>query len=205
MLYVPVHDIMSHASSNSGVLMFRTALKLASLSSLIAFGACSKNASSPAGPNGALAVDAPIVLSLLPANATTGVDLTKPITITFNMSMMSGMEMLVVLHEGSVTGPQVAGNAAWSADRRVLTFTPAATLKAKTIYVVHFSPSLQGMNGKTINMAQGMNIGGQFVTGGMMGAASAGMMGGSWGSGMMGAGWKANDGTFGMQFTFTTA
>lgn len=185
--------------------LFRTALILASLASPIAFGACSKNASSPAGPNGALAVDAPIVLSLLPASATTGVDPAKSVTITFNMPMMTGMEMLVVLHEGSVTGPQVAGNAAWSADRRVLTFTPAATLKAKTIYVVHFSPSLQAMNGKTINMAQGMNIGGQFVTGGMMGAAAAGMMGGSWGSGMMGAGWKANDGTFGMQFTFTTA
>ncbi len=185
--------------------MFRTTLKLASLASLIAFGGCSKNASSPVGPNGALTVDAPIVLSLLPASATIGVDPAKSVTITFNMPMMSGMEMLVVLHEGSVTGPQVAGNAAWSADRRVLTFTPAATLKAKTMYVLHFSPSLQGMNGKTINMAQGMNLGGQFVTGGMMGAASAGMMGGSWGSGMMGAGWKANDGTFGMQFTFTTA
>ena len=185
--------------------MFRTALTLASLSSLMAFGACSKNASSPVGPNGPLALDAPIVLSLLPASATTGVDPTKPVTITFNMAMMSGMEMLVVLHEGSVTGPQVAGTAAWSADRRVLTFTPTATLKAKTLYVVHFSPSLQGMNGKTINMSQGMNIGGQSVTGGMMGAASAGMMSGSWGAGMMGAGWKANDGTFGMQFTFTTA
>ena len=185
--------------------MFRTAFRLASLSSLIAFGACSNSASSPSSPNGALAVDAPIVLSLLPANAAIGVDLTKPITITFNMPMMSGMEMLVVLHEGSVTGPQVAGVAEWSADRRVLTFTPGATLKAKTLYVVHFSPSLQGMNGKTINMSQGMNIGGQSVTGGMMGAAAAGMMSGSWGSGMMGAGWKANDGTFGMQFTFTTA
>lgn len=185
--------------------MFRTALKLASLATLVAFGACSKTAPAPSGPNGALAVDAPILLSVLPASATTGVDPAKPIVVTFNMAMMSGMEMLVVVHEGSVTGPQVVGSAAWSTDRRTLTFTPTAMLKTKTLYVVHFSPSLQGANGKTIDMGQGMKIGGQFVTGGMMGVAGAGMMNGSWGPGMMGAGWKASDGTFGMQFTFTTA
>ena len=183
--------------------MFRTARILAPLAALVALGACSRSAASPAGPNGA--VDVPAVLSLLPANATTGVNPATPVTITFNMPMMSGMEMLVVVHEGSVTGPQVAGNAAWSADRRTMTFTPAAMLKARTMYVVHLSPGLQGTNGKTIDMMQSMKVGGQFVTGGMMGSASGGMMSGSWGPGMMGAGWKASDGTFGMQYTFTTA
>ena len=148
---------------------------------------------------------APAALGVLPAALATGVSPTTPIVITFNMSMMSGMEMLVVVHEGSVTGPQVTSAASWSGDRRVLTITPAATLKAKTTYVVHLSPSLQGTNGKAIDLAQCTRIGGQSVSGGMMGAGTAGMMGGTWGPGMMGAGWQATDGTFGMLFSFTTA
>ncbi len=185
--------------------MFRHPIALATLAAILTIGACTKSSSSPTSPVGVLAADAPTALSVLPAAATTGVDPTKPIVVTFNMSMMSGMEMLVVVHEGSVTGPQVSGSASWSADRRVLTFTPATTLKAKTTYVVHLSPSLQGTNGKTIDLAQCTKIGGQYVSGGMMGSAAAGMMNGSWGPGMMGAGWKASDGTFGMLFTFTTA
>jgi hypothetical protein len=151
-----------------------------------------------------LAADMPIVLSVLPAAAATGVDPTQPIVITFNMSMMSGMEMLVVVNEGSVTGPQITGSSSWSADRHVLTVTPATTLKAKMTYVVHLSPSLQGANGKTIDLAQCAKIGGQYVSGGMMGSGAGGMMDGTWGPGMMGAGWQASNGTFGMLFTFTT-
>ncbi len=50
------------------------------------------------------------MLRIVPASASTGVDPTKPVTITFSYPMMTGMEMLVVLHEGTVTGPQVAGS-----------------------------------------------------------------------------------------------
>lgn len=185
--------------------MSRNPLALATLASILTLGACSTSSSSPITPGGVLTTDSPIALSVLPAAATTGVDSSKPIIITFNMSMMSGMEMLVVVHEGSVTGPQVIGSSNWSADRHVLTVMPATTLKAKTTYVVHLSPSLQGTNGKTIDLAQCTKIGGQYVSGGMMGSGSAGMMNGSWGPGMMGAGWQASDGTFGMLFTFTTA
>ena len=185
--------------------MPRRPFTLATIASILAVGACSANSSSPTNPAGVLAADAPAVLSVLPAAATTGVDPTKPVIVTFTMAMLSGMEMLVVVHEGSVTGPQVAGTSVWSADRRVLTFTPTATLKAKTTYVVHFSPSLQGTNGKTVDLSQCTKLGGQYVTGGMMGSTAGGMMNGSWGPGMMGAGWKASDGTYGMLFTFTTA
>jgi hypothetical protein len=181
--------------------MSRNALALATLASILTLGACSATSS----PSDVLASDTPVALSVLPAAATTGVDPTKPIVVTFNMSMMTGMEMLVILHEGSVTGPEVTGSSSWSTDRRVLTITPAATLKAKTTYVVHLSPSLQGMNGKSIDLSQCTKLGGQFVSGGMMGSSAGGMMNGTWGSGMMGAGWKASDGTFGMLFTFTTA
>ena len=182
--------------------MYRTSLVLATLISALTLEACSAGSSSPTD---VLASDAPIALSVLPAAATTGVDPTKAITITFNMSMMSGMEMLVVVHEGLVNGPQVTVSSSWSPDRRVLTIAPSVMLKAKTTYAVHLSPSLQGTNGRMIDVTQCATIGCQQVTGGMMGSGAGGMMNGSWGPGMMGAGWKANDGTFGMLFSFATA
>ena len=101
--------------------MYRTSLVLATLASLLTLEACSAGSSSPTE---VLGIDAPIALSVLPAAATTGVDPTRPITITFNMSMISGMEMLVVVHEGSVNGPQITVTSSWSPDRRVLTITP---------------------------------------------------------------------------------
>ena len=178
---------------------------LSILATTLAIGACTKGAMSPTDAASTSFAGAPALAGLTPAAGTTGVDPARPITINFTMSMMTGMEMLVIVHEGSVTGLQVAGTSVWSTDRTTLTFTPAAPLKAKTTYVVHFSPSLQGTNGKTINMGVGSAMGGQMVTGGMMGSFGAGMMNGQWAPGMMGAGWKASDGTFGMMFTFTTA
>ena len=180
--------------------MSRIPFALGLLAASVVLGACG-SAVAPAD----LGAIAPTLVRITPASATTNVDPTSPVTITFSHPMMTGVEMLVVLHEGTVTGPQVAGTPRWSADRTVLTFTPSATLKAQTIYILHFSPSLQGANGQMINMGAGMTIGGQYVSSGMMGAAAAGMMNGQWGPGMMGTGWKASDGTFGMFFTFTTA
>lgn len=152
------------------------------------------------------AADSTVVLNLTPPNAATSVDPRLPIVITFNHTMMPGMESLVVLHEGSVTGPPVAGAVSWSADRRVLTFTPAAPLKSRTTYVLHLSPSLRNATGQRINLAACARLGGQTVTTGMLGIGPrGGMMNGAWGPGMMGDGWRAPDGTLGMIFTFTTA
>jgi hypothetical protein len=180
--------------------MSRIPLALGLLATSLAISACVKSPSAPTDPNAIR----PAVLSIVPASATTGVDPAKPVTITFNYPMMTGMEMLVVLHEGTVTGPQVAGTSSWSGDRTVLTFTPSTALKAKTNYILHFSPSLKGANGQTIDLAACTTIGGQYVSGGMMGSTAGGMMNGQWGPGMMGTGWQASDGTFGMFFTFTT-
>lgn len=185
--------------------MSRRSYTVLTLAALLTAGACSSGAPSVTDPTGALAVDIPAVLSVLPAAGATNVDPTKPVVLTFNMAMMSGMEMLVVVHEGTVAGPQVAGSAVWSSDRRTMTFTPATVLKAKTTYVVHLSPSLAASNGKMLDLSSCTKLGAQSVSGGMMGSAGGGMMNGGWGQGMMGAGWKASDGTFGMQFTFTTA
>jgi hypothetical protein len=149
------------------------------------------------------AANAPSLASIQPANAAAGVDPATPIVLHFNHAMMTGMEMLVVLHEGSVTGAVVGMVATWSADRTTLTLMPQAPMKHATTYVVHLSPSLKDTAGHMINLASGTMMGGRTVSGGMMGGGS--MMNGQWGPGMMGAGWQAADGTFGMMFSFTTA
>lgn len=146
--------------------------------------------------------NAPSLVSIQPLSAAAGVAPGAPIVLRFNHAMMSGMEMLVVCHEGSVTGLVVATAATWSADRTTLTLMPAAPLKHATTYVVHLSPSLKDTEGHMLNMSAGALMGGQMVSGSMMGGGS--MMNGQWGPGMMGTGWQAANGTFGMMFTFTT-
>lgn len=173
------------------LMLGRTALvALASLASM----ACA-NSSGPAEA-------APGVLAVVPASGATGVSLTAPVVVTFSHSMMPGMEMNVMLHDGVVTGPVIAGSAAWSTDRRTLTFTPSAALKPGTTYLLHLAPTLVAANGQGIDHGACTSLGGQTVTGTMMGG---GMMGGGMmGSGMMGSGWEMSSGSYGMIFRFTT-
>ena len=165
--------------------------------------ACAGDGNAPTGPRPTS--DPLLVRTVIPASGATNVDPNAPITVSFNHGMMTAMERLVVLHEGSVTGPAVAGTATWSADRTTLTFTPATPLKSRTAYVLHLSPNLIDAKGDTVNFAAcATAVGGRAVpSSGMMG--SGGMMGG--GNGMMGSGWQPGSGTwgYGMTLTFTTA
>ena len=140
-----------------------------------------------------------LVLAVAPTANSTGVSPTSPITITFNHRMMIGMELLVVLHTGTVTGPEVAGTWAWSPDRATLTFFPNESLVSRTTHVLHLSPNLKDAAGNTVDFAACAGaVRGQPVPGGMFG----------WrGSCGTGPGWKAGSGTwgYGMSFTFTTA
>ena len=149
------------------------------------------------------AVGVTALASIQPLSSAINVDPNVPVVLRFSHAMMTGMEMLVVLHEAGVTGPVVAATGTWSADRTTLTLVPQAPLKRLFTYVVHLSPSLKDASGRAINMSSGTMMGGRTVSGGMMGSGS--MMNGQWGPGMMGAGWQATNGTFGMSFTFTTA
>lgn len=165
-------------------------LVLGLLASSLAVG-CSANPTGTVRPG-----DGPLVQSVVPKAGATNVDASAPIVITFNRAMMSGMELLVALHEGSVTGPQVSGKPAWSADRMQLTFTPDQPLKPATTYVLHMSPNLMDVNGNRVDFGRcAQSVGGQ----------PAGMMN-TMGGGMMGAGWEPGAGTwgYGMTFTFTT-
>lgn len=166
--------------------------------SLIALGAAACSTGAGTEPRGG---DPSVILSVSPASGSTNVDPSGPITIRFNHSMAVGMEMLVILHETSVTGPQIAGVANWSADRTRLTFTPAQALKTKTTYVLHLSPNLTDANGQRIDFASCA----QQVNGQPVGMMTGGMMSGGTGPGMMGPGWQSGSGTWGYGMTFTFA
>lgn len=168
------------------------------VTSLLALGAVACSTGAGTDP---LAGDPVRVLSISPVSGSTNVDPSGPVTITFNHSMGMGMEMLVILHEASVTGPQIAGVAVWSADRTRLTFTPTQTLKNKTTYVLHLSPNLTDANGQRIDFASCA----QQVNGQPAGMMTGGMMSGGTGPGMMGPGWQAGSGTWGYGMTFTFA
>lgn len=129
-----------------------------------------------------------------PASGATGVSITMPMTMRFSAAVGSGMERYVLVHEGTVAGPVVAGRWSWSEDRRTLTFTPTTPLEARTTYVIHMGAGLRGMDGAPVDAATCLALGGRAVGAGMMGAAG----------GMMGAGWQSADGGYGMTFTFTT-
>ena len=148
--------------------------------------------------NGMMSYDGDVVVveSVSPANGAV-VATTTLVSITFSHAMMQEMETLIVLHEGSVTGPVVSGTVAWSADRRTLTVTPAVALKAATTYVLHLAPGLRSTDGVYVNHESCNGMGARVVGSAMMGS-------GGMGTGMMGPGWQAADGTYGMIFTFTT-
>jgi hypothetical protein len=83
-------------------------LVLGFLAGSFALGACTSGANSST----ALAAEAPLLLlNIAPAHQSAGVSPAGVVTLAFNMAMMQGMEMLVVVHEGSVTGAQVSGSA----------------------------------------------------------------------------------------------
>jgi hypothetical protein len=157
------------------------------------------------------AADSPTqLMSVIPTGGSTNVNPNAPIVVEFSHAMMADMTGYMVLHEGAVTGPVVAGTWAWNAERTRATFTPAAPLKARTAYTIHMGGAMMDAEGRHVGFQQhGSHMGGQTATGGMMGGGmmGGGMMGGGMmaDSSMMGPGWRHADGSYGMVFTFTTA
>ena len=141
----------------------------------------------------ATSVDTPALARIQPASGAIGVSPAAPITIEFTHSMMAGTETYVALHEGNISGPTVATTVVWSADRRVLTITPASPLKPGTTYAVHLGGGMRDAQNRELDHGACAQQGGM--------AADRGMMGGS----MMGSGWRHSSGSYGMVFTFTTA
>lgn len=130
-----------------------------------------------------------------------GVTVGAPLELHWGVPMGAGMEQYVDLHLGSLAGPVVPMNFAWSADRTTLVCTPLSPLQQRTQYFVHLGGGMVGANGQVVDMMQyGPGYGGQWIQGGMMGyGGHAGM---DWGA--MGGNWRSSNGSYGMAFSFTT-
>lgn len=160
--------------------------------------ACSDD-TGPAGPDGAES----LLLSVEPRGGATSVSTGSSITITFDHPMNPAMSAYAIVHEGTVAGPEVEGAWSWSANDTRLGFAPASRLESATTYVIHLGGGMRDADGRHVDFQQrGGQMGGRWVTSGMMGG---GMASGP-GPGHMGDGWQhPSNGTYGMVFVFTTA
>lgn len=141
------------------------------------------------------------IVAVSPAGGASNVAVVTVVSLRFDHAVMSSVDQYVTLHRDNLSGPVVAGTFAWSTDRTLLVFTPGAPLAPHTTYVLHVGGGMTDTAGSPIDYGQCPAFGGQVVTSSMMGAA--GMMGG--GVGEMGRGWQSPNGTYGMEFVFTTA
>ena len=149
------------------------------------------------GPQG----HGPALVSVTPAGGATGVATSTSLTLRFGAAMAVAMEQYVDLHVGSIAGPEVSMACAWSPDRTTLTCVPNAPLDPRTTYVFHVGGGMMTQAGQSIDYSlYGPGMGGQWLMGGMMGPTHAGR---PWG--MMEPGWHGSNGSYGMEFPFTTA
>jgi hypothetical protein len=139
--------------------------------------------------------------AVTPSAGATDVDPAGPITVRFSGPMGTGMEQYVDLHRGDIGGPIAPMNCAWSADRTTLTCTPGVPLQPGTGYTIHLGSGMMDGSGRPVEMEDhGRQLGGQPLTGQMMGG-----MHGDQPAGMMGTGWRhPGDDHLGMAFRFET-
>lgn len=175
----------------------RTIRTVATLGLLLWSAACSS--SSPAAPT-AVTTTAVTLQSVAPAGGTAGISSTSAMTMTFSGAMGQGMEQFVDLHRGDASGPVQPMTCSWSADRVTLTCRPDMPMDPDSLYTLHMGGGMMDGSGMRLNMGKGLQMGGQTLTGTMMG----GMHGGQPMS-MMGSGWRGSDGDYGMMFSFRTA
>ena len=154
------------------------------------------------GDDNATAPDSETVLvSVSPAAQATGVDPSTPVVMSFSGPMASGMEQYVDIHQGGIDGPVVPMTCAFSADRTTLTCTHDEPLGSRTTYTIHMGSAMMDGSGHPVEIeSHGMAMGGQPVTGQMMGGMHNGQP-----TGMMGQGWHDGDDHLGMAFTFETS
>jgi hypothetical protein len=159
--------------------------------------ACGES-SNPVGPSTSPATPNAL-LSVSPSGGATQVSQTGPLTMRFSAPMMAGMEQYVDFHEGDAGGPLLPLTCTWSGNRTILTCTPNTALQPNSTYTLHMGAGMVGANGSAVDMGAGTHMGGQWLTGGMMGGMHAGQP-----MSMMGGDWKGANGSYGMLFTFVT-
>jgi len=140
------------------------------------------------------------LMAVSPAAGATGVSVGSPITFRFSGAMGTGMEQYMDLHMGDLSGTAMPMTCAWSADRTLVTCTPASPLASGRMYAIHLGGGMTSASGATVDCTTGLSMGGQWIMGGMMTGTHGGM-----GWGMMSNGWRNANGSYGMVFSFTTA
>jgi hypothetical protein len=103
-------------------------------------------------------------------------------------------------HMRDLAGATMPMNCGWSSDRTTLTCTPQGPLSPRTTYFIHLGGGMMTQAGQAHYSQYGPMMGGQWITGGMMGGSHGG---GAWT--MMGPNWRNANGSHGMAFSFTTA
>lgn len=136
-----------------------------------------------------------------PAGNATGVNDASPVVLTFSAPMGQGTESYMDVHVGSIADSTMPMACTWSADRTTLTCTHVAPFAPGGTYTIHVGDGMMDADGQPVGMGSMMSqMGGQWLTSGMMGGMHAGQP-----MGMMGQGWKGPNGSYGMIFTFTAA
>jgi Bacterial Ig-like domain len=180
--------------------------RIAVLAGLVVLGAA---ACSDTGTNLNEDADIAALLSVQPTPGSVDVTVGATVVVTFDHPIAEGMEEYAALHQDSLTGPEVDGLWALSADQMALTFTPAQALEPATTYFIHIGGGMMDEHGNPVDLEEhGMMMGGEWATQTMMtGGVGSGMgMGMGPNGGMMGQGWAhPTNGSYGMVFTFTTA
>ncbi len=135
------------------------------------------------------------LISVSPRGGSASVALSPDIVFTFNHPMRAGMEQFMAMHQGDLTGPITPMSCSWSDGQRTLSCRPDQPLAAGTHYTLQVGGGMMDSNGQVVGMDRfGMGMGGQSISGGMMGGQT----------GMMGSGWMSAAGGYGMMFGFTT-
>lgn len=142
------------------------------VSALLGMSACSD--SGPTTPGGITTLT-----EVIPAAGATGVDPAGSMMAQFSGAMAAGMERYMNLHQGDVAGPLVPMSCGWSPDRTTLTCTPGYPLQSSTRYTIYLGSGMMDADGHMAETEQhGMQLGGQPVTGQMMGPMHGGGSGG---------------------------
>jgi hypothetical protein len=143
-----------------------------------------------------------VLEAVTPPPGASGVSPSGEVTVSFSGPMAEGMEQYMDLHEGDISGPVVPMSCGLSPDHRAMTCVPDQPLRPRTRYTLHIGAGMLDGSGRPVETeTHGMGLGGEPVTGQMMGDMHGGQP-----RGMMAPGWEhPGDGHLGMAFGFETA
>lgn len=133
--------------------------------------------------------------SVSPRGGAVDVSTAPDFVFTFDQPVATGMEQYIALHRGGLTGTTQPMNCTWAEGQTRLVCRTSTPLDSVSAYTLHLGGGMMDATGRRVGMGRyGMEMGGNWATGGMMGGQQ----------GMMGSGWQDTNDSYGMAFGFTT-